>query len=128
MASYSDVNRVLKQHAPVVERCLSSLGRQAVFPEGVPFQSAQAKQTELNATIGQVTDGHGNPIPLPALRDAASELDERMAFLYSPQAGQNAVRQRWQQFQLQRSGSVKAERISLPLVTHGAGHASPEQR
>ena len=81
---------------------LSDLGQRVQFPADIPFQAAEAREAELNATIGQITDGEGRPIALPQMTsavDGLSALDRDRAFLYSPVAGIDELRQRWRKWQ-----------------------------
>ncbi len=113
--------KVLEARAPGLARALSPLGRAVVFPKGIPWQADQAKSTRLNATIGQITDGAGGPLPLPSLAATVPGLDAKMAFLYSPQPGHLAVRQRWRARQLHVAG--RAEGVcTMPYATHGLVH------
>jgi aspartate/methionine/tyrosine aminotransferase len=122
MTDSATLLRDLQAAAPALAACLSDIGRRVVFPKGIPFQARAARGTELNATIGQVTDGAGQPMPLPCLADAASGLDRRQAFLYSPQPGHPAVRKAWLDWQLRRAGRSEWGG-PLPFTTHGLTHA-----
>ena len=113
-----EVNRILETETPAAFRCLSPLGKRAVFPRGIPFQSAQAKTADLNATIGQVTDGSGKALPLPMMEDAVGPLDPKVTFLYGPQDGAPDLRKAWQVRQQQKALGSTAQ-VGLPLVTHG---------
>ena len=102
---------------------LSDLGQRVQFPADIPFQAAEARDTELNATIGQITDGEGRPIALPQMTSAVEGLsspDRDRAFLYSPVAGIDELRQRWREWQ--RRGRIEGELSSLPIVTLGLTH------
>jgi aspartate/methionine/tyrosine aminotransferase len=122
MSEAERLNQVLASRAPAVARCLSPLGRAVAFPKGIPFQAAQAKATRLNGTIGQVTDGAGNPIPLPVIAETIPGLDRKLAFLYSPQEGHPEVRRLWLQRQLSLAGRTSAP-VSQPFAAHGLVHA-----
>lgn len=122
MTEAERLNNLLATEAPLVARCLSDLARRAAFPHGIPFQSAQARHTTFNATIGQLTDGDRNPMPLPEFSKSLVALDPKMAFLYSPAAGHRALRQAWQRRQRQFSGGSTAT-TSLPIVTVGITQA-----
>ena len=81
MSNEADVlNAILKAEAPLVLECLSELGLRAAFPRGIPYQSGTARGTTFNATIGQVTDGHGSPLPIPEMSDAVAALDDSVTF------------------------------------------------
>lgn len=121
MSEADRLNAILAARAPAVARCLSPLGRTLAFPKGIPWQAEQAKGTQLNATIGQITDGAGRPLPLPSMAELVPGLDAGMSFLYSPQPGHMEVRRLWKARQLhvaQRS----AGRCTLPYATHGLAH------
>ncbi|HEX9669019.1 MAG TPA: hypothetical protein VGC93_05995, partial [Thermoanaerobaculia bacterium] len=82
-------------------------------------QSAEARGKPFNATIGQITDGHGRAVPLPAMA-AVTELNEAersRAFLYSPVEGFPELRRRWRE--RQRRGVPEGVPSTLPLVTAG---------
>ena len=102
---------------------LSPLGLEVEFPADIPFQAAQAKDKEINATIGQITDGRGAPIVLPSMASSAAGFgsEERgRAFLYSPVAGIEELRQLWRSWQHRdRSRAVVS---TLPMVTVGLTH------
>ena len=116
------LNDILARELPLVERCLSPVGRRAAFPRGIPYQTAEAKNSEINATIGQVTVGLGDPLPLPAMLNAAQGLDPKMVFLYSPQEGHAALRDAWAA--RQRAQSNRCLKLtSLPMVAHGITQA-----
>ncbi len=114
------LNATLARELPAAFRCLSPLGRRAVFPRGIPFQAAEAKQATINLTIGQITDGHGAPLPLDRLADLTRSLDARRAFLYAPIDGPADLNAAWQARQRRLGGSEVA--TSLPLTTHGLTH------
>lgn len=123
-------SRILDAEAPALATALSPLGRRAAFPRGIPFQAAEARGKRFNATIGQITDGHGHAVPLPVLAsglalspdgplgDAA--LDR--ALLYSPIEGIPELRHAWRQRQ-RRDAPADDVPSSLPLVVDGLTHA-----
>lgn len=122
MSEAERLNRVLAAEAPAAARCMSPLGRRSAFPRGIPYQSAQARKTEINASIGQLTDGHGNAMPLPAMANAVPGLDPKMTFLYSSQEGHPAVREAWGARQRRMSlGSTATS--TTPMVVHGLTQA-----
>ncbi|RMH18554.1 MAG: aminotransferase class I/II-fold pyridoxal phosphate-dependent enzyme [Acidobacteria bacterium] len=117
------INRDLEQHAPAIYRCLSPLGRRLFYPPGIPQQAAEARGVTYNGTIGQITDGHGGALPLPALADLLhlAGHDRDRAFLYSPVDGIGELRRAWRA--RQRRGVEAGRPSSLPLVTIGLTHA-----
>lgn len=121
MSEADRLNAILAARAPALERCLSPLGRALAFPRGIPFQAGQAKKARLNATIGQVTDGAGRPLPLPLMAEAAGGLDPAMTFLYAPQPGHQEIRELWLARQRALAGGSTAA-CTLPFATHGLTH------
>jgi aspartate/methionine/tyrosine aminotransferase len=120
----TEINSLLENGAPALLSALSPLGRRVYFPPDVPAQSAEARGASINGTIGQITDGRGGAVPLPALAQALSGLspeDRSRALLYSPVEGIPEVRQRWRAWQ--RRGVEAGLPSSLPLVTAGLTHS-----
>lgn len=122
MSEADRLNAALTEGMPAAAACLSDLGRRAAFPPGIPFQSAQARGTRYNGTIGQVTDGYGRPLPLPALADPLTPLQERMAHLYSPPQGHSPLREAWKARQAKYSGGSTVH-TTLPFVALGLTQA-----
>lgn len=102
---------------PAAAACLSARGRRLYYPRGVTAQAAEAAGCPLNATVGQITDGHGHAVPLPAIREARGPLSAEELVLYAPQGGVRALRSAWQARLAARGGPV-----SLPVVTCGITH------
>ena len=120
----SEINVPLERDVPALFRALSPLGRRAFFPPDIPSQAAEARGTALNATTGQITDGRGGAVRLPALVSAFADLPGRdldQALLYSPIEGLPEVRRRWREWQ--RRQAPDGIPSSLPLVTVGLSHA-----
>ena len=120
-------NAAIAEASPALAAALSPLGRRAFFPQDIPFQAAQARGKRFNGTIGQITDGRGGAVPLPALAAALSGLPpaaRNQALLYSPVEGLPELRRRWREWQRRDLGSAVGEALStLPLVTAGLTHA-----
>nr|MDK7246408.1 aspartate aminotransferase [Staphylococcus lugdunensis] len=54
-----NLNNELYQYNPEVLSMLSQLGKEMFYPKGILSQSADAKSTKYNATIGMATDKDG---------------------------------------------------------------------
>ena len=116
-------NDAIAAACPAMHELLSPLGRRAFFPPDIPFQAAQARGKTYNATIGQITDGYGQAVPVPALAEALSGLaaaPRNRALLYSPVEGIPEVRRAWRVWQ--RRNVPDELPSSLPLVTAGLTH------
>ncbi len=118
MSEAESLNRTLEREAPAVARCLSPLGRQAAFPRGIPFQAAAARSTEINATIGQMTDGHGSAMPLSVMAEIVADLDTKKTFLYAPVPGHADVSDAWRAREARLAGDL-ALPVARPVATHG---------
>ncbi len=120
-APLSPADEILRAEAPAVWAALSPLGRRLVQPANfLPQQTADARGTAYNGTIGQITDGHGKPLPLEPMAAALSGLPEAArsrAFLYSPVEGIAEVRVAWRE--RQRRGIADGIPSSLPIATSG---------
>ena len=78
MTDADHLNDVLRREHPAAFRTLSPLGRRACFPRGIVFQAAEARGARIDATIGQLTDGAGNALPVPSLGES---IERRVAFI-----------------------------------------------
>jgi aspartate/methionine/tyrosine aminotransferase len=120
-----EADAVSEQECHALWEALSPLGRRARQPAAfLPLQTAEARGKAFNATIGQITDGHGRAVPLPSMAAALAGLPEAersRAFLYSPVEGLPELRQRWREWQRRDQGEERPS--SLPLVTVGTSHA-----
>jgi len=116
-----DRNERLSAEAPQVFKALSPLALRAYFPKGIPFQAGQAANCAIDATIGQITDGYGNPLPLVRMGELLAGLRPKDAFLYSPIQGRPKARQLWHEKLLREDSRM--EGIGLPVVTAGISHA-----
>jgi hypothetical protein len=120
-------NALIEEQAPGLWRALSALGRRVRQPEDfLPLQTAEARGKPFNATIGQITDGHGQAVELPALAAALAALpaaERSRALLYSPLEGLPELRQRWRERQRREWQGYPGPLPPLPLVTSGPGLA-----
>lgn len=114
-------NERLKAINPVVLEALSPLGQRSFFPKGIPYQAAQSKNCAINATIGQITDGAGNPLPLAPMAEKLPGLNPKDAFLYSPIAGRDSARKAWHAKLTREDARYGA--VALPVVSAGICHA-----
>lgn len=117
------LNSTIREEAPAVFASLSPVGRRAYFPRDIPFQAAEARGVKYNGTIGQITDGHGAVLGVPAMVDALSGLsreDANRMLLYAPMPGLPEARERWRAWQ--RRGVDPGRPSSLPVSAAGLSH------
>ncbi|MEN9786737.1 MAG: hypothetical protein RLZZ299_2001 [Pseudomonadota bacterium] len=112
------LNERLSAAHPGAWTMLSDLGRRAFLPLGIPQQAAQARHVDRRATIGEITDGGGEPLTIPSLSRHFATLDPRQALLYPPQYGFSELRSAWRD-QIAEPGTP----VSMPVVTSGITHA-----
>ena len=126
MTEAQRLNAAIEAASPALGNLLSPLGRRAAFPADIPFQAAQARGKELNATIGQITDGAGGALPLPSLADGLAALEDsrrNRALLYSPVEGLPELREAWSRWQRRLADpSPPPSATTLPVVTVGLTH------
>ncbi|HEX2463943.1 MAG TPA: aminotransferase class I/II-fold pyridoxal phosphate-dependent enzyme [Thermoanaerobaculia bacterium] len=115
------INDDIEKARPALLALLSDLGREAVYPPDIPFQAAQARGKRYNATIGQITDGHGRILAPPALARQIESLagDRNAALLYSAVEGREPLRRRWRERHRPPGTTAPS---SLPLVVAGLTH------
>jgi len=116
------LNKILARHHPAAAACLSQTGRRLYFPKGVPAQAAEARGCTLNATIGQVTDGHGHSLALPAITASLGGLDADEATLYTPQGGRKDLRALWA-LHIQADAPEQPVAATVPVVSAGLTHS-----
>ena len=115
-------NSALERDCPGVFSLLSSWGKAAYFPsDGILGQTAEAKGTELNATIGIALDGERLPMRLSAIEKSVA-LPPVSVFPYAPSHGLPELRAEWQR-QIGEKNPSLSGLISLPVVTAGLTHA-----
>lgn len=117
-----ELNKTLSQGQSVITSLLSERGLRAYFPHhGILGQGAEAKGTEINATIGTAKEDDGSPLCYSILKDKYSL--PKQVFLYAPSFGVMALRKRWSEMQLEKNPSLDGKTISLPVVTSALTHA-----
>lgn len=113
------LNEIIAMHHPAASQLLTRTGQRAALPLGIPQQAAQARNAQLRATIGEITDKTGTPLALPSVARHLLDLDLQQSLRYAPQAGIATLRQRW------HDRLVGREKFpcSMPVVTSGITHA-----
>lgn len=120
MTPANHLNQILSTEYPAVTRLLTDFGKRLYFPKGVPAQAADAKNCTFNATIGQLKDDHGRPLPLPAMAEKIQGIASEEVFLYTPQGGRRDLREAWGK-RIQKSFPKHCP-LSTPVVCCGLTH------
>jgi aspartate/methionine/tyrosine aminotransferase len=101
---------------------LSEKGRRIFFPsKGILGQSAEAKKTEINATIGTAFEEDGSPLCLECIEELIKLPSQSL--LYTPSYGLPEIRERWKEMIYEKNPSLAHKEISLPVVTGALTHA-----
>ena len=113
------LNAALAAAHPAAAALLSGTGRRAKYPSDITAQSADARDCDYRATIGQFTRGDGTAFTPPALSDHVVGLQRERTFLYGPVGGHQGLRHAWKARLQTRTSAA----LSLPVVTSGITNA-----
>ncbi|HBY83162.1 aspartate/methionine/tyrosine aminotransferase [Staphylococcus warneri] len=116
-----NLNEQLKQSNPEIFSMLSDLGQNMFYPKGILSQSAEAKSTKYNATIGMATNDNGK-MYANALNQMFNELSPDEIFPYAPPQGIEELRDLWQEKMLKDSPDLTKEVMTRPIVTNALTH------
>ena len=117
------LNSDIQSENPYVYEILSDFGKRIFFPTaGILAQAGDAKKNAhlYNATIGIATEG-GKAMGLESITEQVN-LDQHNYLPYAPSPGVPALRQKWQELQLQKNPQMKEVSTSLPVVTNALTH------
>lgn len=116
------LNKIILDANPAVFAMLSERGKNIFFPKkGILGQTADAKNTKINATIGAAIEDDGSPMRLEALASKVN-MDPKYVFPYAPSYGRLDLRERWQELLVDKNPDLVEKSISLPLVTNALTH------
>jgi aspartate/methionine/tyrosine aminotransferase len=100
---------------------LSERGKRTYFPStGILGQSAEAKGTTINATIGMAFEEDGSPLCLECVESIVNLPST--AFLYAPSFGLLEMRKAWADMLVTKNPSLTKKTFSLPVVTSALTH------
>ena len=106
---------------PLLLGMLSMRGRRAFFPSaGILGQSAEAKGSTINATIGTAFEEDESPLCMACVTDLVSLPPT--AFLYAPSSGVPEIRKMWADMMRAKNPSLAGKAFSLPVVTSALTH------
>ncbi len=116
-----ELNRDLDAGPTPILDFLSRRGRAIYFPfRGILGQSAEAKSTAINATIGTAFEEDGSPLCLECMEEALNLPSE--TFLYAPSFGLPKIREAWAGMLREKNPSLAGKAFSLPVVTSALTH------
>ncbi len=117
-----ELNQIIRQKSAAVYEMLSQKGKNIFFPKkGILGQTAEAKGTRINATIGTAVEDDGSPMRLESLA-ARIDLDPSLVFPYAPSFGRPDLRAKWKSMLYEKNPSLGKTEISLPVVTNALTH------
>lgn len=106
---------------PVLDM-LSAQGKAIFFPsKGILGQGAEAKGSEINATIGTALEDDGSPLTLPCVQKSLNL--PKTSFLYCPSSGEANLRAEWKKQMIIKNPSLADKNFSTPVVTAALTHA-----
>ncbi len=117
-----ELNKIIQEKNPAVYELLSKKGKNIFFPKkGILGQSADAKGTKINATIGTAIEDDGSPMRLEAISSKIG-IDPSLTFPYAPSFGRPDIRASWKQLIYKKNPCLGSKEISLPIVTNALTH------
>ena len=117
-----ELNRIIQEKNPVIYDLLSEKGKNIFFPKkGILGQTADAKSTRINATIGAAVEDNGSPMRLESI-ESNIKLDPSLVFPYAPSFGRLDIRTKWKSMMYEKNPSLKDQVLSLPVVTNALTH------
>ncbi len=118
----TELNDIIRQANPAVERMLSARGRAIFFPKlGVLSQSAEAAGKDINATIGIALEDDGGPVALPSIASSIN-LPAGDAFPYAPSPGRPDIRKLWREMLVRKNPGLAGRSFGQPVVTAALTH------
>lgn len=116
-----ELNSIIDTVNPSILSMLSTKGKRIFFPaKGILQQAADAKGTDINATIGMAFEDDGTPMILS--KTAANiKFPAEKIVPYAPSIGLPELREEWKRQILAKNPSLNSE-ISNPVVTSGLTH------
>ena len=117
-----ELNVIIKEKSSVIYELLSEKGKKIFFPKkGILGQTAEAKGTKINATIGAAIEDDGSPMRLETIASKIN-LDPALIFPYAPSFGRPDIRAKWKSMIYEKNSSLKNKELSLPVVTNALTH------
>lgn len=116
------LNDIILKENPAVFELFSERGKTIFFPKkGILGQTADAKGSKINATIGAAIEDDGSPMRLKVIEDKI-DIDPALAFPYAPSFGRPDLRSKWKEMIYEKNPSLGDAKLSLPVVTNALTH------
>jgi aspartate/methionine/tyrosine aminotransferase len=117
-----ELNQVIRNKNAAIFDMLSEKGKNIFFPKkGILGQTAEAKGSRINATIGAAIEDDGSPMRLETIASKVN-LDPSLVFPYAPSFGRPDLRARWKSMIYDKNPSLGKTELSLPVVTNALTH------
>ncbi len=117
-----ELNVIIREKNATVYELLSERGKNIFFPKkGILGQTAEAKGTKINATIGAAIEDDGTPMRLESVASRI-KMDPALVFPYAPSFGRPDIRAKWKSMVYEKNPSLGGVEISLPVVTNALTH------
>ncbi len=121
-AQAEELNNIILAKSSVVFELLSERGKEIFFPKkGILGQTAEAKATKINATIGTAVEDDGSPMRFESIASKV-DLNPGQFFPYAPSYGRPDIREKWKSMIYEKNPSLANVEISLPVVTNALTH------
>ena len=116
------LNAELSANGCKVLDMLSEQGKAIFFPrKGILGQGAEAKGSEINATIGTALEDDGSPLVLDCVLKSLNL--PKQSFLYAPSFGNPDLRKEWKKQVIIKNPTLANKNFSTPVVTCALTHA-----
>lgn len=118
----TNLNENIRRNNENVLDLLSERGKNIFFPKlGILAQAAQAKDKNINATIGEAIEDDGTSMHLSDF-DKLINLPLGSVYPYAPSFGKKDLRDKWKEFIIQKNPSLGNTVFSTPIATNGLTH------
>lgn len=116
------LNAELSANGCKVLDMLSEQGKAIFFPrKGILGQGAEAKGSDINATIGTALEDDGSPLVLDCVLKSLNL--PKQSFLYAPSFGNPDLRKAWKEQVIIKNPTLASKNFSNPVVTCALTHA-----
>ena len=116
------LNAELSANGCSVLGMLSEQGKAIFFPrKGILGQGAEAKGSDINATIGTALEDDGSPLVLDCVLKSLNL--PKQSFLYAPSFGNPDLRKEWKAQVVRKNPTLASKNFSNPVVTAALTHA-----